>query len=187
MTLCVVECARSSTSSAEVHDSASPTISLINRVSILGSSAITVSAQDNYEIQVYGSETVPRGMTMVELHNNSPPKARRQTTDGTLPTHHAWHETIEVTHGFNEWFETGFYLFMSARNGSGWDFVGTHIRPRFRVPPKWHWPVGVSLSQEIGWVRRPFSRRPMEWEIRPIIDKEGAGGTCRSILRSSAP
>src|SRR5690349_14935791 len=27
-------------------------------------------AQDNYEIQVYGSELVPRGRTMVELHSN---------------------------------------------------------------------------------------------------------------------
>ncbi len=28
------------------------------------------SAQDNYEIQVYGSETVEPGHTMVELHSN---------------------------------------------------------------------------------------------------------------------
>ena len=93
-------------------------------------------AQDNYEIQVYGSETVPRGFTMVELHNNFTAKGSKHTDDGTMPTNHAWHETIEITHGFNDWFETGFYIFTSARNGSGLDFVGTHIRPRFRVPPK---------------------------------------------------
>jgi len=129
-------------------------------------------AQDNYEIQVYGSETVPRGVTMIELHNNFTAKGAKTTDDGTLPTHHAWHETIEITHGFNDWFETGFYIFTSARNGSGWDYVGSHIRPRFRVPPKWHWPVGVSLSQEIGFVRRQFSEDTWSWEIRPIIDKD---------------
>ncbi len=129
-------------------------------------------AQDNYEIQVYGSETIPRGITMVELHNNFTAKGSKKTGDGTLPTNHAWHETIEITHGFNDWFETGFYIFTSARNGSGWDFVGTHIRPRFRVPTKWHWPVGVSLSQEIGYQRRKFSEDTWTWEIRPIIDKE---------------
>ena len=131
----------------------------------------TVKAQDNYEIQVYGSETVPRGVTMIELHNNFTAKGAKKTVDGTLPTHHAWHETIEITHGFNDWFETGFYIFTSARNGSGWDYVGSHIRPRFRIPPKWHWPVGVSLSQEIGFVRRKFSEDTWSWEIRPIIDK----------------
>src|SRR5215831_11188287 len=108
------------------------------------------SAQDNYEIQVYGSETVPRGVTMIELHNNFTSKGSKTTDDATLPTNHAWHETIEITHGFNDWFETGFYIFTSARNGSGWDYVGSHIRPRFRVPPKWHWPVGVSLCRGLG-------------------------------------
>jgi len=134
--------------------------------------AAAAPAQDNYEIQVYGSETIPRGVTMIELHNNFTAKGSKQTVDGTRPTNHAWHETIEITHGFNDWFETGFYIFTSARDGSGLDFVGTHIRPRFRVPPKWHWPVGVSLSQEIGYVRRKFSEDTWSWEIRPIIDKE---------------
>ena len=32
--------------------------------------ALSVPAQDNYEIQVYGSETVSIGKTMVELHSN---------------------------------------------------------------------------------------------------------------------
>ena len=109
---------------------------------------------------------------MVELHNNFTAKGAKKTDDGTLPTNHAWHETIEITHGFNDWFETGFYLFTSARDGSGLDFVGTHIRPRFRIPPKWHWPLGVSLSQEIGFVRRKFSEDTWSWEIRPIIDKD---------------
>ena len=90
-----------------------------------------VSAQDNYEIQVYGSETIPSGVTMVELHNNFTVQGSKKVVDGLLPTHHAWHETIEITHGFNDWFETGFYIFTSARNGNGWDWVGSHIRPRF--------------------------------------------------------
>ena len=119
--------------------------------------ATLACGQNNYEIQVYGSETIPRGVTMIELHNNFTAKGSKKTNDGTLPTNHAWHETIEITHGFNDWFETGFYIFTSARSGSGLDFVGTHIRPRFRVPAKWHWPVGVSLSQEIGYGRRKFS------------------------------
>src|SRR5689334_7768184 len=32
--------------------------------------AQSLRAQENYEIQVYGSETVPRGVTMFELHSN---------------------------------------------------------------------------------------------------------------------
>jgi hypothetical protein len=50
--------------------------------------------------------------------------------------------------------------------------VGDHIRPRFRVPEKWHWPVGVSLSNEIGYQRRQFSPDTWTWEIRPIVDQK---------------
>lgn len=130
--------------------------------------ATAALAQDNYEIQVYGSETIPKGDTMVESHTNFTPRGDRL---GTRPTNHAVHETLEVTHGWNDWFETGFYLFNYAHSGFGFEFVGTHIRPRVRVPAKWNWPVGVSLSTEIGYVRPIFSADTWTWELRPIVDK----------------
>ncbi len=130
------------------------------------------AAQDNYEIQVYGSETVAPKRTMVELHTNFTVSGSKDTVDGMLPTQHAWHETLEITHGFTPWFETGFYVFTSAKDGYGWQWVGDHIRPRIRVPEEWKWPVGVSLSLEIGYQRRSFSGDTWTMEIRPIIDKQ---------------
>jgi hypothetical protein len=131
-----------------------------------------IRAQDNYEIQVYGSETVPAGQTMVELHSNFTVEGRKETENGVLPTDHALHETLEITRGFTPWFETGFYLFSSARSGEGWQWVGDHIRPRIRVPEDWHWPVGVSLSAEAGYQQRTFSEDTWSLELRPIIDKQ---------------
>jgi hypothetical protein len=90
---------------------------------------------------------------MVEFHTNFTVNGSKTVVDGVQPTNHAIHETIEITQGFNDWFETGLYIFTSARSGDGWDWVGDHIRPRFRVLPEWHWPVGVSLSNEIGYQR----------------------------------
>src|SRR6266851_851599 len=134
--------------------------------------SIPLFAQENYEIQVYPSETVKPGATMVELHSNLTIQGTKRTIDGVLPTQHAWHETIEITHGFTPWFETGWYIFTSAAPGQGWQWVGDHIRPRVRVPEEWKWPVGVSLSTEIGYQRRAFSQDTWSMEIRPIIDKE---------------
>lgn len=131
-----------------------------------------IEAQDNYEIQVYSYDTVAPGHTMLELHSNLTVEGTKDTVDGVLPTEHAWHETLEITRGFTSWFETGFYVFTSARSGDGWDWVGDHIRPRFRVPERWHWPVGVSISNEIGYQRRKFSTDTWTWEIRPIVDKK---------------
>jgi hypothetical protein len=129
-------------------------------------------SQENYEIQVYPSETVAKGATMVELHSNFTFEGAKTTDDGSLPTNHALHETIEITHGFTDWFETGFYIFTSANPGHGWRWVGNHIRPRVRIPSSWNWPVGLSLSTELGYARPAYSADTWTWEIRPIIDKE---------------
>ena len=134
--------------------------------------AAKLHAQDNYEIQVYPADTVEPRSTMVEFHTNFTARGERNLANGVRPTNHAVHETIEITQGWTDWFETGFYIFTSARSGDGWDWVGDHIRPRFRVPTKWNWPVGLSLSNEIGYQRRTFSPDTWTWEIRPIVDQK---------------
>jgi hypothetical protein len=137
----------------------------------LASAPIAV-AQDNYEIQVYGSETMLPRATMIELHSNITLDGSKTSTDGTYPTNHSVRETIEITHGFNDWFEMGFYIFSSAGPDYGWQWAGDHIRPRVRVPEQWKWPVGVSLSAEIGYQPPRFSPDKWTLEIRPIVDKK---------------
>ena len=134
--------------------------------------AIAAAAQDNYEIQVYAADTVEPRATMVELHSNFTFQGRKNFEDGVAPTNHALHETLEITHGWNKWFETGFYVFTAAEPHEGWQYVGSHIRPRVRVPEEWHWPVGISVSTEFGYVRPLYSADTWTWEIRPIVDKK---------------
>ena len=56
------------------------------------------AAQDNYEIQVYGYDTVAPGHTMLELHSNFTVDGSETVVGGVLPTNHATHETLETTH-----------------------------------------------------------------------------------------
>jgi hypothetical protein len=135
-------------------------------------STIRLAAQENYEIQVYPSETVEKGSTMLELHSNYTFDGSRQTEAGVLATQNMAHETIEITHGFTPWFETGFYLYnaLAGNNRSG--FAGTHIRPRIAVPETWHWPLGASLSVELGYNNFAYSSDDLTLEIRPILDKK---------------
>lgn len=133
---------------------------------------VTVRAQDNYEIQVYGSETVEPGAVMLELHSNFAAEGSKNAVNGLVPTNHALHETIEITQGLNDWFETGFYIFTSFNPSEGWGWVGDHVRPRVRIPAEWGWPVGLSLSNEIGYQRRKYSEDTWTWEMRPIVDKK---------------
>jgi len=137
---------------------------------VLGCSRLC--AQGNYEIQVYGSDTVAPGRTMVELHSNFTFNGFKAAEDGVLADQHQLHETVEITQGWTDWFETGFYIFTSYGPGQRYKWVGDHIRPRIRVPDKWNWPVGVSLSTEIGYQRPIFDADTWTWEIRPIVDKQ---------------
>ena len=130
-------------------------------------------AQENYEIQVYASPTMDKGKTMFELHSNYTINGNTATSSGPeLPTNHVIHETIEITHGWTSWFETGFYIFNSIGSGGRTAYVGSHIRPRVMVPESWKWPVGVSLSAEFGFQKSAFDANTSTLEIRPIVDKK---------------
>jgi hypothetical protein len=133
---------------------------------------VVAHAQGNYEIQVYGADTVKPGQTMFETHSNFTFVGQKYVIDGVYPTNHQEHETEEITTGINDWSEVGFYIFTSEQDGHGVQWVGDHIRPRVRVPDSWHWPVGVSISTEIGYQRAVYSPDTWTWEIRPIIDKQ---------------
>jgi len=132
---------------------------------------LKVTAQDNYEIQVYGSQTMNKGMTMFELHSNYTINGEKETLKGVLPSNHALHETIEITHGVTENFELGFYLFTNYTSPYGFKVIGTHIRPRVMAPTSWNLPVGLSLSAEFGYQDMQYSADTWSIELRPIIDK----------------
>ena len=148
----------------------SRTVTLV--VSIVIACAAFGCAQENYEIQVYGSETVAPRSTMVEIHSNFTVEGSTTVIDGMLPTNHAntRHSRLRrvLTIGRRSG-STFSRAFSRMADGSG---SGDHIRPRVRVPERWHWPVGVSLSTEFGYQRAAFSPDTWTWEIRPIVDRQ---------------
>ena len=77
----------------------------------------TAYAQDNYEIQVYGADTVAPKTTMLELHSNFTTKSGVDLGADQYSTLHALHETLEITHGFTSFFELGYYNFTSIQPG----------------------------------------------------------------------
>ncbi len=128
--------------------------------------SLLAKAQDAGEIQVYGSSTTPKYMTIIELHSNYTFKGPKSNEE-----YHPLLETIEITTGISKDFEFGFYIFTYNNNGK-LQYTGTNIRPRIKAPDTWNWPLGVSLSSEIGFAIDPMSNQK-DWgaEIRPIFDK----------------
>lgn len=144
----------------------------MRHVFVLALLCLPVLAQENYEIQVYASDTLGRKRVMIESHTNFIFQGTKDVIDGVRPTEHSVHETWEITTGFTDWFETAVYTFTANTPGYGYNWVGSHVRPRFSVPRQWNWPVGVSVSQEFGYQRRAYSADSWTWEIRPIVDKK---------------
>jgi hypothetical protein len=134
-------------------------------------STVTLS-QENYEIQVYASPTMTMGSTIFEIHSNFTFNGEKNIIDKVRPSYHSLHETLEITHGISKNFELGFYLFTNYTREYGYKIIGTHIRPRISVPEKWKWPVGVSLSAELGYQEKEYSSDTWNIEIRPIVDKQ---------------
>lgn len=129
-------------------------------------------SQENYEIQVYGSQTQQKNSTIFELHSNFTFNGEQNVLKGVRPAYHSLHETVEITHGIGDIFEIGAYLFTNYTPHYGYQVVGTHIRPRIMAPATWKLPVGLSLSAEIGYQRAQYSEETWNIEVRPIIDKQ---------------
>lgn len=129
-------------------------------------------AQDSFEIEVYGSETLPRGETGVELQSNFNVEADESSDPRMYPSQHALNETLEVSHGFRDWLQCSFYILSSIHSSFGWQWAGDRLRPQVRVPEAWDWPVGLSLSAELGYQRPRFSADTWTLELLPIVDKK---------------
>lgn len=127
-------------------------------------------SQADNEIQVYASPTIGNKATIIELHSNytfNGSKALLDASDANWTNF-----TLEVTHGFADNFEIGLYLFTAVSPDGSYQYLGNQIRPRVTVPENWSWPLGASLSVELGFFR-PDKESEFIWqgEVRPIIDK----------------
>jgi len=129
-------------------------------------------AQDSFELEVYGSDTLQRGESEVELHSNFNVEAREPTNPRLYNLQHSLNETVEVSHGFTDWLQLSMYALTSINSGYGWQWAGSRIRPQLRLPESWDLPIGLGLSAEVGYQRPRFSEDTWTVELLPIIDKK---------------
>ena len=144
---------------------------LIFAALILTIVAVPLWSQENYEIQVYPSETVAKGATMVELHSNftfqgSKDDCGRRAPPTTPCMRRSRSRTASTT---------------GSKPASTSSPAPT--RARLAVGRRPHPPAGADPAvlemagrrqpvDEIGWARPCYSADTWTWEIRPIIDKK---------------
>ena len=133
--------------------------------------AAAAHAQDPFEIQVYEYDTVKRGMWNLETHLNYIGKGTKEFEGTVAPTNNQFHMTYELTAGLSKNWELAGYLVTARRPGNPMEYAGWRVRPRFKIPQEWNWPVKVSMSFEVGFPRQIYEENKVTLELRPIIEK----------------
>ena len=136
--------------------------------------ALSLRAQDPFEIQVYEYETVPKGMWSLETHTNFTFRGTKEPEGTVAPSNNQFHLTYELTRGITEHFELAGYFLLSRRPGTpgnGFEYAGAHIRPRYSIPESVGLPFKASISMEIGWPVKQYEEATLTIELRPIIEK----------------
>jgi hypothetical protein len=143
--------------------------------SLVAAASITMAtalrAQDPFEIQVYEYETVPKGHWNLETHFNYTVRGTTVPSGTVAPTEHQTHLTFELTRGLTDEIEFAGYLLFAERPGANPEVAGWRLRPRVRAPKRWHLPVDVSLSAEVGFPQQTYEENSATLEIRPILEK----------------
>lgn len=128
-------------------------------------------AQDNFEIQVYDSETAGPWHVGLETHFIYDASGTTVTApDGQAPTNHQFHLTFEPHLGIGTWVEVGMYVQTALRPDYGFEYAGVKLRCKLRLAEKLAGAVGLAINFEVSNVPRQFEPNVWGSEIRPIID-----------------
>ena len=133
--------------------------------------ASRASAQDPFEIEVYGYETAPRSTWELDGHLNYT-AIGTSVADGTVaPTARQGHLALELTRGLTDHWEVAAYVLSAHRPGLGLEYAGARVRSRIRLPESWRLPVDVSVGAELEFSRAAYDENAAGLEIRPIFEK----------------
>ena len=132
--------------------------------------AVTASAQDLFELEVFEYDGVATGDYELELHVNA------LSRGGAAPTsiaanHRPAHISAELTHAWTDRLETAVFV-QTAPFGSPGSarFAGGHLRTKIRFGQLPAIPVRLAMSAEYAFNRRVFNRELQTLEFRSILD-----------------
>ncbi len=119
-------------------------------------------AQDEYEIQVYDTETAPRGEAGLEMHVND---AFVQDAPDEL------HLTFEPHYELADWAELGGYFQTALDTSGSGGYGGVKVRTKLRWPRRvWNDRLGLAVNGEISAVPSRYEAQVWGSELRPVID-----------------
>ncbi|HKA34220.1 MAG TPA: hypothetical protein VKH64_13450 [Candidatus Binatia bacterium] len=132
---------------------------------------------DPWEFEVYGYQTVPRGMLEIESLNsvvlNGSRHGEKGTSKGTVPSQSMWRTSIEMTYGLTDRIEAAMYVNLAKPRGDDIQYAGSKWRLRGRLFDQGELPVDVGWYFELAYKRTPkYDDQKLELELRPILQRD---------------
>lgn len=132
---------------------------------------------DPWEFEVYGYQTVPRGMLEIESLNgvvlNGSRHGEKGTSKGTVPSQSIWRTSVEVTYGLTDRIEAAMYLNLAKPRGESLQYAGSKWRLRGRLFDQGELPVDLGWYFELAYKRTPkYDDQKLELELRPIFQRD---------------
>jgi len=134
--------------------------------------ALTLSAQDPFEIHIYEYEPLSLGEYSLEAHLNFDIQGTDRRNGTLLPTEHQTHLTLEPTLGLSENFALGFMFLNAWEPGYSPQFAGWRVLPHFYAPESWRLPFRLGFVAEFSFQNAQYEENSRRAELRPIIDRE---------------
>src|SRR5580692_1566682 len=128
----------------------------------------SASAIDFYEIQIYTTDTTPKGQLTLELHSNSVTTATGQLAHETINPYQI-HETLEATYGVFEHLEVGQYFCTAKLNNGNYEYAGSRSKMHFGIAQTDRWPIALGGNIELDYMRFAAEDNPLTLELRPIL------------------
>jgi hypothetical protein len=129
----------------------------------------SASAIDFYEIQIYTTDTTPKGQLTLELHSNSVTTATGQLAHETINPYQI-HETLEATYGVFEHLEVGQYFCTAKLNNGNYEYAGSRSKMHFGIAQTDRWPIALGGNIELDYMRFAAEDNPLTLELRPILE-----------------
>lgn len=130
----------------------------------------SATAQDLFELEVFGYDGVAPGAYEFELHANA------LSRDSVAPTsiaakHRPAHISAELTRGWTRRLETALFVQTAPFGSSGSTrFAGGHVRTKLRLGELSSIPLRFAASAEYAFNRAVFSGELQTLEFRSIVD-----------------
>ena len=142
---------------------------IVSLAAAFGIQSRAAGAQQGYEFEVYGTQVKQPGAIELELNTNYVASGPQIADAELFPTHHMLRSSLELSAGLTSYLEASLYA-LGARQANGHSaYVGNRLRLTAAVPADFGLPIGLGLTQEIGYSRPGFAEDRWSYELSPMI------------------